>query len=790
MAAFSLSITLRSLFRRKGFAFTSILGLAAGMAACILIALFVFDELSYDRYHKKGSRVYRLVNLGGRNVQASQGIAKVSGPWGTAAKDEIPEVEDVTRFVAGGQLFVKVDEKGFYENGMLFADPGVFNVFSFRLLEGSPEKALTEPNTVVITAEINKRYFGEVSGLGKSILIQGDDYKVTGILENVPSNSHFTFTHLLSMESHRNPDKESWVRWTQFYTYILVREGADPDAVPTAMSAILARNIDASLLQDYSPSLQPLYSIHLHSHLFRELQANSDILYVYLFSSIAILILVISCANFVNLYTAQAASRAKEIGVRKASGAARTQLIIQFLSEALTITMIALTLAHLFAYLALPILNSLTEKNLRIDYLYRPLTLLVIIGLAITTALLAGLYPAFYLSSLKAANAMKGKWTVTRGGGLRKSLVAFQFALSSLLVVASSIVIQQLDYIHNKPLGFNPQQVINIPINHPVFLNNRETVKKELMSIPGVASVSLSGNLPGGSDWGIPILAEGFTQETMPDIRVLAVDHDFVKTYRMQVAAGRDFSFEHASDSMTYLINEEAARQLQWNNPMQKSIGMPNVGREMAPVVGVIRDFHFRSMHEKIGPLVFFVPPANWLTRYSIRISGEDVQSSVAQIKSLWEKFDPEHPFIYTFFDQFYQQLYQREQRLSTIVYFFTGVGVFLACLGLYSLAALSTEERTKEIGIRKVVGATTTQLVTMISGGFARLVLIGFLVALPISIWLSQQWLGTFAYHAGVDASVILGAFLLLTLLSMLTVARQAFGAASRNPVSSLRSE
>lgn len=790
MAIFSLSITLRSLVRRRGFAFTSILGLAVGMAACVLIALFVLDELSYDRYHKKGSRVYRLVNLGGSNVQASQGIAKVNGPWGISAKAEISEVEDVTRFVVGGQLFVKVDEKGFYENGMLFADAGVFNMFSFRLLEGSPEKALIEPNTVVITAEVNKRYFGEASGLGKSILIQGDAFKVTGVMENVPSNSHFTFTHLMSMKSHRNPDQESWVRWTQFYTYVLVRDGADPAAIPPAMKAILARNLDSSLLQDYSPSLQPLYSIHLHSQLFRELQANSDIMYVYLFSSIALLILVISCANFVNLYTAQAASRAKEIGVRKASGAARAQLIVQFLSEALLITMIALGLAHLFAYLALPTLNSLTEKNLHIDYLDQPTALLVIISIAVITALLAGLYPALYLSSLKPANAMKGKWSVTRGGRLRQSLVAFQFALSSLMVIASSIVVQQLDYIQSKSLGFDPRQVINIPINNPVFLNSRETVKRELMTIPGVVSVSLSGNLPGGSDWGLPTLAEGFTQETMPDIRVLAVDHDFVQTYGMHVVAGRDFSTDLASDSTTYLINEEAASQLQWNTPLQKTMGMPAVGRVMAPVVGVVKDFHFRSMHEKIGPLVFFIPPADWLTRYSIRVSGDGIQSSIGMIEALWKKLDPEHPFIYSFFDQYYQQLYQREHRLSTIVYIFTGVGVFLACLGLYSLAALSTEERTKEIGIRKVIGATTRQLVMMISGGFAKLVLIGFLVALPVSVWLAQQWLGTFAYRTNIDWPILSVAFLFLALLSMLTVARQALSAGRRNPVNSLRSE
>jgi len=784
-----LKITLRALLRRRAYTLTSVFGLGVGMASCLLIALFVLDELSYDRYHRSSERIYRLVNME-TGAADDQGIAKVNGPWGVSARNEIPEVEEMTRFIVAGQQLFSADGKQFYENAGFYADSTVFRVFSFRMLEGDNASALTQPNSMVITQPMNEKYFGNASGVGKLLRVNDQEFKVTGILEDIPLNSHFRFSYLLSMTGYQHPDKDNWVRWNQFYTYLRLSEGSSPDAVADKMKTILSKNLDAKMFASYTPVLQPLTDIHLYSHLFREINPNSDVSYIYIFSSIALLILIISCANFINLYTAQAASRAKEIGIRKVNGAARIQLALQFLVETSIITLMALVLAHLIAPIVLPTLNELTDKHLMIDYLREPVGLMVIFAIGSVTAILAGIYPALYLSSLKPAHAIKGKWSPLTGATLRKSLVTFQFVLSSMLVIASIVVLQQLHFVQTNPLGFDQQQIINVPIHSNEFRTNHETIRRELLTLPGVVSVSVSGNLPGGSDWGIPTLAEGYTDETMPHVRVMAVDHDFISTYGMTITSGRGFSRDVASDTAGYLINEEAARQLQWDEPLKKTIGMPAIQRGMAPVIGVVRDFHFRSMHEKIGPLVFFIPPSSWYSQYSIRIAAAGSQETLKAIEGKWSHLDPQYPFVYSFLDETYSRLYRQDQRLSKVVTVFTAIGIFLACLGLYSLASLTTEQRTKEIGIRKVIGATNRQIVVMLSGQYVRLVLIGFLVALPIALWVLQQWLQTFAYR--VDFSVVLiGAGCLLSVaVALLTVGYRSMMAALTNPVDSLKNE
>jgi putative ABC transport system permease protein len=789
MATFSLSFTLRSLARRRGFTAASLLGLSVGTAACLVVALFVLDELSFDAYHENKDRIYRVVNLS-EPGSVDDGIAKVNGPWGTSAKIEIPEVADVTRFVPAGQMFMKAGDKRFFESQVFFADPSVFLVFSFKLTEGNPEKALLEPNTIVLTRTMKERFFGSADALGQTLEVDNTPYRISGVMEEVPVNSHFTFSFLISMESYRHPDRDDWVRWNQFYTYVLLQPGSDPASVAGKMKSIVDSHVDEQQAETYYPSLQPLTSIHLYSHLFREIRPNSSAAYVYVFSSIAILILGIACLNFINLSVAQGSTRAKEIGVRKVNGAARIQLIGQFLGETFVITAVAVIIAHGLASLATPYLNTITGKVLSLDYQRFPGLGLIVLAVAVGTALLAGLLPAVRLSSLRPVFTMKGKSAAGGAGTLRKSLVSFQFALSSLLVIASLIILNQLDYIQNKPSGFEPQQVITLPINTAVFRDQHETVVKELAALPGVMQVSVSGNLPGGSDWGIPALAEGFTQENMPPMRMLAVDHHFVDTYGMTLASGRSFSSEFTSDSASYLINEEAARQLQWTNPLRKSIAMPALGRPSAPIVGVVRDFHFRSLHENIGPLLFFIPPSNWFSTYSIRIAAEGSGETIRRIEERWRQFDPEHPFQYAFFDDSFRSLHEQDRRLAKLVNLFSGIGVFLACLGLYSLAALTTGQRTKEIGIRKVIGATTAQIVGLLTGQYVKLVVLGFIIALPLALWLGSQWLESFAYRDSPPVWLILTGCLSLVLLALVTVAGQSIGAARRNPVNSLRSE
>ncbi len=784
-----IQVAIRSLLRKKAYTATTVFGLSVGLASCLLILVFVTDELSYDQYHSRKDRIYRLAtHVGGSTFE---GIAKVNGPWGPAALQEIPELQSMTRFVMAGQMLMENQKLRFYEPNGFYADSTALKIFSFELIGGDPETALTEPNSIVLTPTLANKYFPEENAVGRTLRLDGDtEVKVTGILKDVPQNSHFTFSYLLSMSGLRHPEMNSWTQWNQFYTYFLLRENARPESVAAKMKSILEKNMEPQTASTFTPFLQPLTDIHLHSALHREITANSSMTYVYVFSSIALLILAISCANFVNLTTAQASVRAKEVGVRKVNGAAKTQLVTQFLFEVSLICILSWSIAQGLATFALPVLNDLTGKNLQPDILVRPNIILCMTGVVTLTAVLAGIYPALYQSSLKPAKILKGKWSPSGGMALRKSLVIFQFALSSTLVIASVIIVRQLQFIDSKPLGFDSHQVVTIPIQADIFRTSYEAVRTELMKYPGVISISLSGNLPGGSDWGIPTLPEGFTRDNTPPIRVMAADDQFLKVYGMELASGRNFSDEIASDTAAYLINEECAKQLGWTEPLSKTMSMPAAGRPVAPVIGVVKDFHFRSLHEKIGPLVFIKPPRSWFSICSIRIDVHQTEETLSHIERLWSKFDPAHPFSFTFFDEGYQQLYRQEQRLSQVVIYFTAIGIFLACLGLYSLASFTTELRRKEIGIRKVVGASSGQIVAMLSRQFFILVIAGFALAVPVAIYFLNQWLQTFAYH--IDFNVLLIAFCggLSTAVALLTVSYRALKAASANPVNSLRSE
>lgn len=783
-----LTTALRSLLRKKTDSLTSIAGLAIGMACCLLILLFVADELSYDQYHVNKNRIFRLAT----GIQGSNfsGLAKVNGPWGPAAKEDIPEVEQVARFVIAGQMVMAQGDKKFYEPGGLYADSTTFRIFSFPFAAGDPHTALTEPNSVVLTRPLAEKYFGNSDALGQTLNLDNQEFIITGILDQIPLNSHFTYRYLISMMSLSHPQKDSWTSWNQFYTYFLLKEGASPEVVAGKVKHVLQKNMDAGTAANYSPFLQSLTSIHLHSNLGREMEPNSNVTYLYVFSSIAVLILAISCANFINLATAQASARGKEIGVRKVNGARRMQLASQFLVEAFVISLTSLALAHLLAFAALPALNELTGKGLSLNYFSNPAIVAAISGIPLFTTILAGGYPSVYLSALRPVLVLKGKWTPSGGQTLRKGLAVFQFALSSLLVIASVVILQQLKYIQSKPLGFDPSQIINIPIQDNFLRTHYATVKKELLAHPGIQRVSLSGNLPGGSDWGMPVVPEGVDPDNVPPLRIMAVDPDFTSTYGMEMVRGRTFSEQFASDSAAYLINEEAARQLNWNDPLAKNIAIPAVQRPNSPVVGVVKDFHFRSLHEKIGGLVFMMPPASWYSVYSIKVDAGHMSDALKFIEQKWAQFDPQHPFTYSFFDESYSALYQREQKLARIVGAFTGIGILLACLGLYSLASFTTAQRTKEIGIRKVIGASTFQIVSMLAQQFVWVVVIGFLLALPFSLYASNQWLETFAYRTDFSPLLLAGSCLLTVLVALATVGYRSLRAAHGNPVNSLRAE
>ena len=784
-----LKIALRNLAKHKGYSFINIAGLAIGIVCCLLVILYVRSELSYDRYHEKNDRVYRLIT--GMRSASYNGIAKIAGAWGPTAVAEFPEVEAAARFVFTGQTLVTRGENRFYETGGLYADSTVFDVFSYRILQGDPENALMAPNTMIITETLANKYFPEGDPVGKILRLDNHiDYRVTAVIEDVPLNSHFTFTYLLSMASYSHELKDDWTKWLQYYTYLLLEEGASPEAVEDGLPGMLAAHIGEAA-KDFTPALQPLTSIHLHSKLHREIGANSDIAYIYIFSAIAFFILLIACTNFMNLATARAANRAKEVGVRKASGAHRSSLVKQFLGEALFFSFFALILAVMLTILILPAFNNVSGKAFTFSDLMQPDLAIAFVLLTAFVGLISGSYPAFLLSSFRPVEVLKGNLRISGNQLLRKGLVVFQYTISAALIMATGIMYNQLDFIRNKNLGFNKEQVVILPIQNNTMKEKSESVKQALLQHPNVESVSISSNVPGGGDWGIPVLPEGYTEENRPPFRMLVIDEDFIETYQIEMVAGRNFSKEISGDAThAWLMNEAAAKMLNWENPLEKTLAMPVLKRESAPVIGVVKDFHFRSFKENIAPLIFFIPPPSWYSLYSVRIHPENTRETLDFLKETWTTFSPDHPFTYRFFDQRFDLLHLVDVQAGQTMGYFTLLAIVIACLGLFGLASFTTQQRTKEIGIRKVLGSSASQIVILISKEFAKLVVLSLGIAAPIAYFAMTQWLQNFAYRTDIRPEIFLLAGGLTLLLALATVSFQTIRAAMTKPANALRYE
>ena len=787
-----LKIALRNLRKQKGHALINLAGLAVGMACCLLILRYVQHELSFDQYHHNKDRLYRLATrIQGATFE--EGIAKVNGPWGLAIKKEIPEVEDAVRFVIVGQVLVSKGEKRLYETNGLYTDSTALRVFDFPLLQGDGRTALVAPNTMVVTRDFAQKYFGEENPVGQKLTLDNQtEYLITALLDNVPANSHFTFDFLLSMANLTHPQRDNWVAWNQFYTYLLLKESIPPQTVATKIPAVLEKGMGAEAAARFSPFLQPLPRIHLYSHLFREMSPNSDVAYLYIFASVALLILIVAAINFINLSTAQGARRAKEVGVRKVLGSLRQQLVGQFLTEAILLCVFAVILAISLAEFFLPTFKTLVDRNLDIAWRNNSLLWLGVLGLTLLLGGLAGSYPAFALSTFQPVTVLKGQaGGLSKKSLLRNALVIFQFALSAFLLMATGGIYRQTQFVRAKKLGYTPEQIVTIPMQNSVLARKYEPVKSELLQHPNILAVSASANLPGGSDWGVPIQPEGIAPEQVPPTRILAGDHDFINTFQMQIVQGRGFSKEFASDSTgAFIINQEAARQLQWREPLGKMIAMPALQRAAAPVIGVVQDFHFRSLHERIGPLLLFIPPPNFMATFSVRIRPQHIPETLKFLEEKFRQFDPSHPFTYSFFDERMARQYQNETRLQSMATYAAGLGIFIACLGLFGLVSFATAQRTKEIGIRKVLGATTSGIVSLLSRDTVRLVVIANLVACPAAYFVMQRWLQNFAYRAEMSPVIFVLACLLTVMIALATVGYRSIKAAIANPVEALRYE
>ncbi|SEL52451.1 ABC transporter permease [Parapedobacter koreensis] len=792
---------LRSMLRQRAFAAINIVGLAIGIATCLLISLFVFDEWSYDRFHEKADRIVRIV-FGGTVPGGEIKEANVMPPTAQAIQAEFPEVEETTRLVQGGRPFFLVANQSFNEEELAFVDANFFRVFSFHLLHGNPETVLTEPYTVILTEKTARKYFGTTDAVGKELIIKADNtpLKVTGVVEDLPLNSHIHFDLFASMASYPNAKSNSWME-SGFNTYAVLRHGTDYKTVEAKLPALFEKyagpQFPAAFGMTYTEHrkagndiglhLQRLTDIRLHSDFTNDLSAPGDVRYVYIFSAIALFMLLIASINFMNLATASASRRAKEVGVRKVLGSGREALTFQFLMESLLLTLVALLVAIGLAYAALPLFNQLSGKTMTIDLFghWWIVPSLLLGGLAV--GLLAGSYPAFFLAAFKPVAVLKGKLTPHHKGlELRSGLVVFQFLISIALIVCTTVVYKQLDYIQHKKLGYDKEQVI---VLQTWPLGQQESIfRQQLLQDPRVLHVTNSPYVPAGPtyDNNFFVHSEDNPSQWVKTLRY-DVDEHYIPTLGIELLAGRNFSADYGTDSLNAVINETAAKAFGWtDDALGKTL--VNGDNKHIRVVGVVKDFHFKSLRESITPLVMTMN--NNFGNLIVKARPGDMAGLLQAMEKRYDALNPDLPFAYSFLDERINNTYQAERNTGTILGVFAGLTIFVACLGLFGLATFTAYQRTKEIGIRKVLGATVTNIIRLLVTDFVKLIAIAVLIASPIAWWVMNKWLEDFAYRIDVQWWMFGLAGLAAVAIALLTVGWQAVKAALANPVESLRDE
>ncbi|GAA4410483.1 ABC transporter permease [Nibrella viscosa] len=807
-----LTIALRNLRKHKGFTFINVFGLAVGLACCLLITLYIVDELSFDRYNTKADRIYRIntdIVFGGNDMR----FAVSPDPLGPTLKKDYPQVENYVRFHDRGTWLVKRSGQphNLREDKIVFADSTLFDVFTLPFIAGDPKRALAEPNTVVISESAARRHFANRNPIGQTLVFNDTQvYKVTGVMQDMPENSHFRTDFFVTMLN----DNYQWGQWlsNNHHTYILLKPGIDPNAFEKNFTDVVENYIGPQALaimgvnmkqfresgNKYRMWMVPLTDIHLKSRQTIELAPNGDIQYIYIFGAVAIFILLIACINFMNLATARSANRAKEVGVRKVLGSERQQLISQFMVESILMAVFAMGLALGLVTLALPLFNTIAAKNLSVQRLLAPNYLAVILLLPVVVGMLAGSYPAFFLSSFRPLLVLKGgafKLINRRSAqvSLRSGLVVFQFAMSVILIIGTMVVYRQINYIQTTKLGFNRDQVLTI---HEVYSlgNQAEAFKNEILRLPGIVGGTLSGYLPVPSDRNdSPMFPEGeFDQKKAVSMQQWTVDHDYVQTLGMQVVQGRDFSRDFGYDSSGIILNETAVKIFGFKDPIGKRVMQmfDATGKNFKTytIIGVVKNFHFESLRRNIGALGLFLNKNT--SAASFRLSTQNMSALIPQIETKWKQMAPGQPFNYSFLEDKFDAIYRAEQRIGTIALTFAIIAILVACLGLFGLAAFMAEQRTKEIGVRKVLGASVPSLVTMLSWDFLKLVFIAIVIATPIAWWAMNQWLQDFAYRIDVPWWVYIMAGVVAIFIAFVTISFQSIRAALMNPVKSLRTE
>ena len=793
-------IAIRNLRKNKAFSFINIFGLAVGLASFLLIASFVYNELNYDKYPADAKNIYRinLSAIGNGDVAIYPNVDIGVGP---GIKKAFPEVLSFARLSPSGPVFIKYNDKQFKEEHLAYTDSNFLQLFSISLLEGDILKALTNPNSIVVSKSFANKYFGKGQALGKSLLVGNNNlFKITGVFDKIPDNSHFHFDAFLSLSTFH----VSHITWSNigYFTYIQLNDHADPKKLEAKFPQLVAKYVVPEIQHDMGVSLveaqksvgsflfslEPLEQIHLHSNTKFELEPNGDIHYVYIFAALALFILLLACINFTNLSTASAAKRSREVGIRKVMGSLKKQLIFQFLTESVILTLLAMICAYILVYLLLPYFNHVSGKNISFSFFLDFNAISAILFLSIFVGVLAGIYPSFFLSSFNTIKVLKGSSSGGSGKNvLRNGLVVFQFFVSITLIIATIIVYQQLHYMQNKKLGYDKDQVLFLPDAY-LLGSAQDAFREDLMRDGRVISASIARSVPGSVNMdGTEIYPKNENGNgTEIHSNIYHIDYDFLHTLNIPVVMGRNFSKEFPTDSSGVLINEAAVGQLGWSglNPLGRSI--VRSGQNEYKVVGVVADFHYASLKQKIAPLMMLL--GKNYGGLIIKLKPGDIKSYTDDLKKKWNSYHPDGAFTYQFLDENFASLYAAEQSTGQIFTSFTVIAILIASLGLFGLAAFVTEQRTKEIGIRKVLGASITQLLILVTKDFLYLVGTAFILSIPFTWWAMNGWLQDFAYRIKINIWVFPLSGIMAVLIALLTISFRALKASVANPVQRLK--
>ncbi len=789
----------RNFKRYKGFSIINISGMVLGMICFIFIMLYVKYELSYDKFHNNSENIHRVICQlpGEKHGMSEENLAITPAPLAPAMLEEFPEVENTTRFNFIGQMLLTKNETSFFESG-IFADKNFLDIFSFEILEGSKDDLLANPGNILITQRTAKKFFGENDPIGKTLTCYRGDFIIAGILQNVPENSQIQFDWILPFATQFRPeDREIRMnRWNRdnFYTFVQIKTDHNIADFEEKLNAFTkTKYIDWEARTHFRYFLQPLEKIHLTAGYRYEIGETTDISLIRLFLAVAVFILLIACINTVNLSTANISKRAKEIGIRKVIGSLRRQLFLQFTGESLIISFISFLFAIGFVELLLPVFNQLVNRSIELSAFITGYEILSMIAVVILSGLISGIYPAFVLSSMKPVKVLhKNRTEFSKGLNLRNTLVLFQFSIAIVLMIASFIIYQQIDYIKNKNLGFDREQILVVGKSDPGVGENFEAFKNELLQNSGIVGVTTSTQLPTNINSASgTYFKKDDGQDKLIHYQFIGADYNFINMFGIDIVQGRNFLKEYETDSKnTLIVNETFVKQIGWSNPVGKKVpqvwsGDPNAEFN---IIGVVKDFHSRSLHLGIKPVVMRCQPNSYWIH--IRVQPDNISTSVANIENVYNRFKTRNPFDFFFLDDQFNNMYNSEEKLGKMLMYSNGLAIFIASLGIFGMAISTAERRTKEIGIRKVLGASIPQIITLLSRNFIRWVLLANIFAWPIAYFGMYKWLQNFAYRIELTLPPFILASCLVLVIAFFTISWQTTKAAIANPIKSLRYE